>query len=252
MIRSEKETDKIIGDLLRVHSPYREIMKKVQVSPNRIKQIKNKLAGQKSESLKFVKAYKLFSKGKTRLEVAEELEIREEEVRQYNIDYLKLIEGDGPPRLARMHGPEFLTRVEKMVQSLDRNGIRPSEYDEVCMKIKSIKALASEKKMLLESNMKLKLHNNKLLRQNAELVFERAEIVATNACLQGAGEDQSHEIEILNARKGQIKTEIQKLLETRSLQIAALFRGSQKLSEDCFRQSTRFDKRFPSLHKGGN
>jgi hypothetical protein len=81
MIRSEKETDKIIGDMLKVHSPYRKIMKNVQVSPNRIKQIKNKLAGKKSESPKFVKAYRLFSKGKTRLEVAEELEIREEEVR---------------------------------------------------------------------------------------------------------------------------------------------------------------------------
>lgn len=236
MIRSEKETDKIIGDMLKVHSPYRKIMKNVQVSPNRIKQIKNKLAGKKSESPKFVKAYRLFSKGKTRLEVAEELEIREEEVRQYSIDYLKLIEGDGPSRLVRMHGPDFLARVEKMIQSLDRNGIRPEEYGQICLKIGSVKSLASEKKVLLESKLNLEQDNKKLLVQNAELIFERAEIRATNGCLQAGGEDQSLKNEILNAKRVQIESEIRKLLETRSLQKAAIFRGSQKLSEECFRQ----------------
>lgn len=236
MIRSENETDKIIGDMLKAHSSYREIMKNAQVSPNRIKLIKNKLAGKKSESPKFVMAYRLFSEGKTRLEVAEELEIREEEVRQYSMDYLKLIEGDGPSRLARMHGPDFLARVEKMVQTLDRNGIRPEEYDQVCLKIGSVKSLASEKKLLLESKLKLEEDNKKLLVQNADLIFERAEIGAINACLQAEGDDQSLKNEILRAKRVEIESEIRELLETRSLQKAAIFRGSQKLSEECFRQ----------------
>ena len=127
--------------MLREHKGYREIMANVHVAPNKIKQIKDKLAGQKPESPKFVQAYRSFSEGKSRLEVAEKLEIREEEVRQYHIEYLKLEEGDCLSRLARMHGPDFLSQLERMVQSLERNGISPDEYEQYCKKIKSIKAL---------------------------------------------------------------------------------------------------------------
>jgi hypothetical protein len=236
MMRSDKETEKIVGNMLGEHKGYREIMANVHVAPNKIKQIKDKLAGQKPESPKFVQAYRSFSEGKSRLEVAEKLEIRGEEVRQYHIEYLKLEGGDGLSRLARMHGPDFLSQLERMVQSLERNGISPDEYEQYCEKIKSIKALASERKALIESKSKLERDKKLLLEQNGELKFENSKMGATNTCLEAVGESQIQENETLTKRRNQIKEEIGKLLGTRWLQEAAFLRGSRKLSEECFRQ----------------
>lgn len=135
-----------------------------------------------------------------------------------------------------MHGADFLAQVERMVQSLERNGIGPEEYEQYCGKIKSIKALASEIQVLLVSKLKLEPDKKLLLEQNGELKFEYSKMGATNTCLEAAGEKQIQENETLTKRRNQINEEIVKLLETRSSQEAAFLRGSQKLSKECFKQ----------------
>lgn len=88
MIRSDKEIEKIVENMLWEGKSYREIMAKVPVAPNRIKLIKNKLAGESSQVPKYTQAYKLFSEGKSRYDVAEILEIREKEATEYHLRIL--------------------------------------------------------------------------------------------------------------------------------------------------------------------
>lgn len=130
-----------------------------------------------------------------------------QEVIKNHIEYLKLEGGDGLSRLARKHGLDLLSQLERMVQSLERNGISPDEYEQYCEKIKSIKALTSERKVLIESKPKLERDKKLLLEQNGELKFENSKVGATNTCLEASGERQIQENETLTKRRNQIKEE---------------------------------------------
>lgn len=155
MIRSDKEIEKIVENMLWEGKSYREIMAKVPVAPNRIKLIKNKLAGESSQVPKYTQAYKLFSEGKSRYDVAEILEIREKEATEYHLEYYRLNRADTFSRLYRTQKPDFIAKVERLVQTLGRHGIAPNQYEEYIKTAKCIDVLVSKENAVRDSRLKL-------------------------------------------------------------------------------------------------
>jgi len=94
--REEKER-RIIDLYCNQGWTYRQIIKELRTSPNEIKAILKK-EGEKTASNKnqqqqlsdFTKAYKLYSKGKSRMQVAIELNISESQTTQFYQEYWKL------------------------------------------------------------------------------------------------------------------------------------------------------------------
>src|SRR5918999_6365159 len=86
---------------------YRQIAKELHMSPNQIQDIikrheekTNAKANKKKELSLSSKAYKLFSKGKTNMEVAITLDIPQVQVAQFYLQYLKL---RGQDKLVILH-----------------------------------------------------------------------------------------------------------------------------------------------------
>jgi DNA-binding CsgD family transcriptional regulator len=89
LTRQEKE--KLVLDLRSQGKTFRQIAKEAQISPRDIKDILNKKAGSEEQSLSISsQAYQLFSQGKTPLEVAIALNLREEDATQYYKEYWNL------------------------------------------------------------------------------------------------------------------------------------------------------------------
>jgi predicted transcriptional regulator len=108
-ILTRQERERLVIDLYNQGKTYREISKEARISPRDIRVILNKVIEQKSEAWKeednigaeknqqqklslYTEAYKLFSKGKTPLEVSIELNLRESEATKFCRDYWKLKE----------------------------------------------------------------------------------------------------------------------------------------------------------------
>jgi DNA-binding CsgD family transcriptional regulator len=87
---------------------YREIAKELKMSPNQIRDVirrheekSNAKANKKRKELSLSsKAYKLFSKGKTSMEVAIKLDITQTQVTQFLLQYWKLV---GQDKLVTLH-----------------------------------------------------------------------------------------------------------------------------------------------------
>jgi hypothetical protein len=95
---SRKEKEELVLDLyFNQNKNYRQIAEEARMSPRDIGEIVNKASKEKDRqqhrSLS-TQAYDLFSKGKTQLEVAIMLNIRENEVSQYHREYCSLIGRD--------------------------------------------------------------------------------------------------------------------------------------------------------------
>jgi transposase len=88
LTRQDKE--KLVLDLRSQGKTFRQIAKEAQISPLHIKDILNKVEPEEQSMSIPSQAYKLFSEGKTPIEVAIELNERESEVTQYYIEYWKL------------------------------------------------------------------------------------------------------------------------------------------------------------------
>ena len=94
---------------------YREIAKELHMSPNQIHDIisrheeKNIAKANKKKELSLSsKAYKLFSKGKSSLEVAITLDIPQVQVAQFYLQYLKL---RGQDKLVILHSLLFIRYI---------------------------------------------------------------------------------------------------------------------------------------------
>jgi hypothetical protein len=88
---NRKETEDLIVDLYyHQNKTYREIRQIVRKSPRDIKVILNKVEPERSSLSIPAQAYKLYSEGKTPIEVAIILNIREPEATQFNLEYWKL------------------------------------------------------------------------------------------------------------------------------------------------------------------
>ena len=88
---NRKETEDLIVDLYyNQKKTFREIQQIVRKSPRDIKVILNKVEPERSSLSIPAQAYKLYSEGKTPIEVAIILNIREPEATQFNLEYWKL------------------------------------------------------------------------------------------------------------------------------------------------------------------
>src|SRR6478752_3142593 len=93
---NRKETEDLIVDLYyNQKKTFREIQQIVRKSPRDIKVILNKVEPERSSLSIPAQAYKLYSEGKTPIEVAIILNIREPEATQFNLEYWKLSQLNG-------------------------------------------------------------------------------------------------------------------------------------------------------------
>jgi DNA-binding CsgD family transcriptional regulator len=102
MVLSRQEREKLVLELYYNKGyTYRDISKELKMSPNQINDIirrheekNNAVANKKKELSISSKAYKLFSKGKTNVEVAIMLDISQDQVTQFHLQYWKMIDQD--------------------------------------------------------------------------------------------------------------------------------------------------------------
>jgi transposase-like protein len=98
MVLSREEKEKLVLDLYYNKGyPYRQITKELKMSPNQIRDIirrheekDNAIASRKRELSLSSKAYKLYSKGQNRLQVAIMLDIPEAQATQFHFEYFRL------------------------------------------------------------------------------------------------------------------------------------------------------------------
>ncbi len=108
MVLSREEKEKHVLELYYEKGYiYRDIAKELRMSPNQIRDIikrheekNNAVANKKKELSLSSKAYKLFSRGKTSVEVAIMLDIPQTQVTQFHLEYWKLV---GQDKLAILH-----------------------------------------------------------------------------------------------------------------------------------------------------
>jgi len=102
---SRKEKEELVLDLyFNQNKNYRQIDEEARMSPRDIGQIVNKASKEKERQQHrslFTQAYDLFSKGKTPVQVAIMLNIRENEVTQYHREYCSLIGRDALDQIYR-------------------------------------------------------------------------------------------------------------------------------------------------------
>lgn len=97
---NRQETEDLIIDLYyNQKKTFREIQQIVRKSPRDIKVILNKVDPGRSSLSIPAQAYRLFSEGKTPIEVAIILNIREPEATQFNLEYWKLSQLDSLSRI---------------------------------------------------------------------------------------------------------------------------------------------------------
>jgi DNA-binding CsgD family transcriptional regulator len=108
MFLSKEEKERLVLELYYEKDyTYRQIAKELHMSPNQIQDIirrheekTNAKANKKKELSLYSKAYKLFSKGKTNMEVAILLDISQPQVTQFQYQYWKLM---GQDKLVKLH-----------------------------------------------------------------------------------------------------------------------------------------------------
>jgi predicted DNA-binding protein YlxM (UPF0122 family) len=126
MVLSREEKEKLVLDLYYNKGyPYRQITKELKMSPNQIRDIirrheekDNAIASRKRELSLSSKAYKLYSKGKNRLQVAIMLDIPEAQATQFHFEYFRLTGQDELISLyARTKGklPSLLKLFDELV-----------------------------------------------------------------------------------------------------------------------------------------
>ena len=128
MVLSREEKEKLVLDLYYNKGyTYRQIAKELKMSPNQIRDIirrheekDNAIANRKRELSLSSKAYKLYSKGKNRAQVAIMLDIPEPQATQFHLEYFRLTGQDELISLyARTKGK--LSSLLKLFDELARN-----------------------------------------------------------------------------------------------------------------------------------
>ena len=102
MYPSREDKEKLVLDLYyNKDRTYRDIAKELRMSPNQIRDVikrneekNNAIANKKKELSLSSKAYKLFLKGKNNVEVAIKLDIHQEQVTQFRLEYQRTQEQD--------------------------------------------------------------------------------------------------------------------------------------------------------------
>ena len=102
MYPSREDKEKLVLDLYyNKDRTYRDIAKELRMSPNQIRDVikrneekNNAIANKRKELSLSSKAYKLFLKGKTNVEVAIKLDIHQAQVTQFRLEYQRMQEQD--------------------------------------------------------------------------------------------------------------------------------------------------------------
>ena len=102
MYPSREDKEKLVLDLYyNKDRTYRDIAKELRMSPNQIRDVikrneekNNAIANKRKELSLSSKAYKLFLKGKTNVEVAINLDIHQAQMTQFRLEYQRMQEQD--------------------------------------------------------------------------------------------------------------------------------------------------------------
>src|SRR5918992_4141992 len=121
LTRQEKE--KLVLDLRSQGKTFREIAKEAQISPRDIKDILNKSVSEEQSMSISSQAYRLFSKGKTTLEVAIALQLEADKVSEYHNEYLKLIHLDNLNQIYEEIGDNDIEPFVRLYKSAKAAGM---------------------------------------------------------------------------------------------------------------------------------
>jgi hypothetical protein len=155
-----------------------------------------------------------------------------------HLEYYRSDRADTLSRLYRTQKADFIAKVERLVQTLERHGIAPNQYEEYIKTAKRIDVLVSDENTIRDSRLKYESENKTLMKQKNELKFEFAKLGASNVCIEAARDARIQQNELLANTKCRLQSDINILRKKRASQRAAFLRGTLKLSETDFKRET--------------
>lgn len=167
------DKEKLVMDLLKAGKSYQEIAKEAHVSFSFISKENRKLLGITSEVTKKLsipsQALKLFSEGKSVLEVTIELDRPVDEIRGYYEDYLDLKKMSDLALLVEFHYHN-LPIIKRMIRFILSNPITQHDLIVTLELVKDIKRLKNTKKNLEEKIQNLTETRNNMLNYKRRII----------------------------------------------------------------------------------
>lgn len=166
-IDSIDEKEKLVMKLLEENKNFQEIAKAAHVSFSFISMVRKKMLGEDTNVTKMLsipsQALKLFSEGKSVLDVIIILDRPSQEIREYYDDYLQLIKFDEIVSLIDFN-QEYLTTITKFIRYIILNPVSRNDLLTTLVLVKDLPKLKAIQKQL-ENNIKA-------LRQEKEYLSE--------------------------------------------------------------------------------
>ena len=165
---SLSDKEKLVMKLLEENKNFQEIAKEAHVSFTFISMIKKKMLGEDTTVTKQLsipsQALKLFSEGKSLIEVTITLDRPSLETRKYHEDYLRLKNMDYLVSLVEAHR-DHLPTIIKLIKYIVQNTFTKIDLMVALTVVKDIPRLKSAKKILEEKIENLNLTKNHLLNE---------------------------------------------------------------------------------------
>jgi transcriptional regulator with XRE-family HTH domain len=170
MTSKKEDEEKRVIELRKQGKTYREIMEELNMSPGRISSILRKSNGEEETKPVSIdtQARRLFSQGKTPLEVANEMDLGVEETERIKRDFWKLkglYDIDAAYELIKSDIPSFLTfyRIIKEKGMDEKDISKTLQYSEqllfldelVQRRVKTVKSSVDENRYLIAKNKEL-------------------------------------------------------------------------------------------------
>ncbi|MGD9532454.1 MAG: helix-turn-helix domain-containing protein [Candidatus Nitrosocosmicus sp.] len=130
-ILSKNEKKSLVIERYKEGKTYKEIAAIVRISPRDIGRIINEYSGEKTtiySKSESSKAYALFLKGKTPVQVAIKLDLTYEEVKKYYIEYMDL---QGMKSFGSVYNgyKDYMPSIFKIINKLKYGKITPQEFN---------------------------------------------------------------------------------------------------------------------------
>src|ERR671921_1145609 len=134
MTLSREEKEKLVLDLYYNKGyTYRDIARELRMSPNQIREIikrheekNDAIANKKKELSLSSQAYKLFSEGKTNVQVAIKMDLPQEQITQFRLEYWRLQNQDELESLYMLAKGKvsILWKINSELKIVDEKGVR--------------------------------------------------------------------------------------------------------------------------------
>lgn len=149
MLLNKKEKEKLAIKMLNEGKPTREVSQVSHLSFMEIDKINRKLEGKTESKIKSMrsKAYTMFSKGKSTIEVSIHHDIGYEEVKQFHSEYLSLNGRDNFLRTCKDHS-DLLPFLNEIAKKMIKNELDKFDVDFLINGLSEVKSVHDYKNKL--------------------------------------------------------------------------------------------------------